>query len=148
MSDADSELLVTRQILREVLSVLRRGRSHLRSMVGKGLVEGWDKEAGGAIARATELLQRPDPEASASPAEVVLGMLDTGEWLLVRNPGLSYLTDEANAANRWTVSRSASPYGDSDGNRQWNGPTAYDAMMTAHNAMKTNQRYKRTIHRG
>ena len=64
-------------------------------------------------------------------AKAVLAMLDTGEWKLVRHPHDDSLTDEFNAANAWSVTRTTAPYEDAQRRRLWFGRTAWEALSTA-----------------
>lgn len=68
-------------------------------------------------------------------AEIVLYLLDSGDWDLTKMQPSVYLTDEANESMAWMVKRQNVPYCDPKGDRQWCGPTAYEAFQKAHEAL-------------
>lgn len=68
--------------------------------------------------------------AQASAPEVV-----PEGWQVQHVPPADWLTDEANAAMRFSVQRLRAPFCDKQGMRAWNGPTLDAAMRAAHEAM-------------
>lgn len=66
---------------------------------------------------------------------VVMRALETGQWQICRHLPSTYLTDEANDESKWSVRRQEAPFCDRDGKRQWEGPTAFDAIVKAKMAL-------------
>lgn len=62
---------------------------------------------------------------------VVMRALETGQWQICRNLPSTYLTDEANDESKWSVRRQEAPFCDRNGTRQWEGRTAFDALLKA-----------------
>lgn len=67
--------------------------------------------------------------------DVVLAMLDTGEWTLTRSLPDPAMTDEYQARTAWMVGRQKAPFCDAKDMRVWCGPTAHAALTTAHKAL-------------
>lgn len=57
-------------------------------------------------------------------------MLD-GKWSLVYTPPDSWMSDEWNTNNAWTVARMEAPFCDSTGLRRWSGSTPLNAYKNA-----------------
>lgn len=83
----------------------------------------------------------PSAVAEPSEAEIVFAAISSGEWTVSRNLPSSYMTDEGNARNAWSVQRAVAPYcadlgpRKGWGNRMWNGPTALAALEAASKEM-------------
>lgn len=67
--------------------------------------------------------------------DVVLAMLDTGEWTLTRGLPDPSMTDDYQARTAWIVGRQMAPFCDKAGMRVWFGPTAHAALVAAHTAL-------------
>lgn len=68
-------------------------------------------------------------------ADVVLDIVGEGGWELMKSIPSPHLTNKANKEFAWIVRRNAVPFCDKVGNRQWNAPTAYEALKAAHEAL-------------
>lgn len=81
------------------------------------------------------------PAQPVSSADIVMTILETGEWHLRRMLPSTYITDEGNRVSAWLVERQQAPYcavyadqpGEPYGPRSWAGPTALEALQTAAN---------------
>ncbi|HET8687507.1 MAG TPA: hypothetical protein VFM18_12705 [Methanosarcina sp.] len=62
---------------------------------------------------------------------IVMRALETGQWQICRNLPSTYLTDEANDESKWSIRRQEAPFCDKKGKRQWEGRTAFDALLNA-----------------
>lgn len=68
-------------------------------------------------------------------SNIVLAMLDTGEWTLNRSLPDPDLTDEYQTRRAWMVGRQLAPFCDKAGMRIWFGATAYEALAAANSAL-------------
>lgn len=68
-------------------------------------------------------------------SEIVLAMLDAGEWTLTRTLPDPSMTDAYLARTAWCVGRQVAPFCDSKDMRTWFGPTAHAALVAAHTAL-------------
>lgn len=84
-----------------------------------------------------ELASIPESKWKNEEKKQLIAMqeLETGQWQICRHLPSSYLTDEANEESKWSVRRQESPYCDRNGNRQWEGRTAFDAIVKAKMAL-------------
>lgn len=57
-------------------------------------------------------------------------MLD-GKWSVFYTPPDSWMSDEWNTNNAWTVARQEAPFCDRAGNRRWSGATPLNAYKNA-----------------
>lgn len=68
-------------------------------------------------------------------AAQVLDAMESGEWTVTRHTPISYLTDEANRRNAWSVQRTQAPFCTEAGERLWSGPTPLHALSAARKAL-------------
>lgn len=67
--------------------------------------------------------------------DVVLAMLETGEWALTRRLPDPGVTEEYLARSAWAVRRQVTPFRDSQDVNLWFGGTAHAALVAAHTAL-------------